>query len=91
MAAKDAIQKKVNRSWIRSPSATTGIKCTIQVRLTSGGKVIGEPVIIASSGDQYFDNSAVNAVLKAQPLPVPTDKELFSKEFRSFKFVFEPK
>ncbi|MBF6650106.1 cell envelope integrity protein TolA, partial [Methylobacter sp. BlB1] len=89
--AINAIKTKVNHSWIRSPTAAAGMRCTIQVRLTSGGQVIGEPVVIASSGDEMFDNSAVNAVLKAQPLPVPTDRELFNKEFRSFTFTFEPR
>ena len=47
--------------------------------------------VIASSGDEMFDNSAVNAVNKASPLPVPNDKELFAKEFRPLTFVFNPK
>ncbi|PPD04490.1 MAG: protein TolA [Methylobacter sp.] len=90
-AAIDAIKKKVNRSWIRPPTASSGMKCTIQVDLSAQGEVLGEPRIISSSGDEIFDNSAVSAVLKAQPLPVPGDKEQFAKAFRSFTFTFEPK
>jgi colicin import membrane protein len=67
-----------------------GMTCKIRVRLMSDGTVI-DAVVPSSSGDDFFDRSAENAVTKASPLPVPTDKELFAREFRSFEFVFNPK
>ena len=88
--AKLAINQKVNRSWIRPASATAVLKCTIRVRLLSDGTVM-DAVVISSSGDEDFDRSAENAVNKASPLPVPKDKELFAREFRSFQFMFNPK
>jgi len=88
--AKLAIKQKVNRSWIRPASATAVLKCTIRVRLLSDGTVM-DAVVISSSGDEDFDRSAENAVNKASPLPVPKDKELFAREFRSFQFMFNPK
>ena len=88
--AKLAIKQKVNRSWIRPASAAAVLKCTIRVRLLSDGSVI-DAVVISSSGDEDFDRSAENAVNKASPLPVPKDKELFAREFRSFQFLFNPK
>jgi colicin import membrane protein len=50
-----------------------------------------DAIVISSSGDEDFDRSAENAVNKASPLPVPKDKELFAREFRSFQFLFNPK
>ena len=88
--AKLAIKQKVNRSWIRPASATAVLKCTIRVRLLSDGTVM-DAVVISSSGDEDFDRSAENAVNQASPLPVPKDKELFAREFRSFQFMFNPK
>ena len=88
--AKLAIKQKVNRSWIRPASAAAVLKCTIRVRLLSDGSVI-DAVVISSSGDEDFDRSAENAVNKASPLPVPKDKELFAREFRTFQFLFNPK
>jgi colicin import membrane protein len=84
-----AIRLKVNRSWIRPISTKSGLKCRIRVRLMSDGTVI-EAEVISSSGDEIFDRSAENAVNKASPLPVPQDKELFAKSFRSFTFTFDP-
>ena len=88
--AKLAIRKKVERSWIRPASVTAGLKCSIRVRLMSDGTVI-DAEVVSSSGDEIFDRSAENAVNKASPLPVPKDKELFAREFRSFQFLFNPK
>ena len=88
--AKLAIKQKVNRNWMRPSSTTAGSKCTIRVRLMSDGTVI-DAEVISSSGDEDFDRSAENAVNKASPLPVPKDKELFAREFRSFQFLFDPK
>ena len=88
--AKLAIKQKVNRIWIRPVSTTAGLKCTIRVRLLSDGTVM-DAEVISSSGDEDFDRSAENAVNKASPLPVPKDKELFAREFRSFQFLFNPK
>ena len=88
--AKLAIMQKVNQSWIRPSSTSVGSRCTIRVRVMSDGTVI-DAEVISSSGDEDFDRSAENAVNKASPLPVPKDKELFAREFRSFQFLFNPK
>jgi TonB family protein len=88
--AKLAIKQKVNQSWIRPPSISAGSRCTIRVRLMSDGTVI-DAEVISSSGDEDFDRSAENAVNKASPLPVPKDKELFARDFRTFQFLFNPK
>ncbi|KJV05676.1 cell envelope integrity protein TolA, partial [Methylocucumis oryzae] len=87
---KKALMQKVTRQWIRPPDATQGLKCTVRVRLLPDGTVT-DVEVIASSGDEIFDNSAVSAVNKASPLPVPKDKELFAREFRPLTFVFNPR
>ncbi len=86
--ATQAIIKKVDRTWILPVDATEGLKCNIRVLLMSDGTVISAKVI-KSSGDEIFDRSAENAVYKASPLPVPADKELFAREFRSFAYTFK--
>jgi colicin import membrane protein len=88
--AKRAIQQKINRNWTRPSSTIAGSHCTIRVRLMSDGTVMITE-IVSSSGDDDFDQSAEEAVNKASPLPVPKDKALFAREFRSFQFMFNPK
>ncbi len=89
ISSTQAIQLKVNNSWIKPISATKGMKCTIRVKLLPSGDVM-ETKIVSSSGDMIFDRSAENAVRKASPLPVPKDRGLFAEKFRSFTFVFKP-
>ncbi len=89
VSSKLAIQQKVNNNWIKPVSAVKGMSCTIRVKLLPSGDVM-DTRVIKSSGDIIFDRSAENAVRKATPLPVPKDRALFSKKFRSFTFVFKP-
>jgi colicin import membrane protein len=82
------IQDKVTRNWLRPPGSAAGLSCLIRVRLIPGGDVVSATVI-RSSGDPMFDRSVETAVLKASPLPLPTDASLF-KHFREINFNFDP-
>ncbi len=81
------IQQKLMRNWVRPAGIGEGLKCTLQIRLAGGGNVINA-VVIKSSGNEVFDRSAEAAVLKADPLPVPTGN-LF-EQFREIDLVFDP-
>ncbi len=82
------IRQKVERSWTRPANAREGLECVVQVRLVAGGEVL-QAAVVRSSGNPLFDRSAVNAVYKASPLPVPDDKSMFD-HFREFDFKFRP-
>lgn len=85
----DAIRRKVIQNWRKPPTATQGMSCKISVKLLPSGDVMAASVT-RSSGDEVFDRSAENAVRKASPLPVPKDRKLFNKTFKSFNFNFKP-
>jgi colicin import membrane protein len=82
------IQDKVQRNWLRPAGSAAGLSCLIRVRLIPGGDVVSATVV-RSSGDPLFDRSVETAVLKASPLPLPTDASLFN-HFREINFNFEP-
>jgi colicin import membrane protein len=82
------IQQKVQRNWLRPAGSPAGLSCLVQVRLIPGGEVASVQVI-RSSGDPLFDDSVEKAVLKASPLPLPTDASLFN-HFREINFNFSP-
>ncbi len=82
------IQQKVVRNWIRPPGSQDGLVCVVKVRLIPGGEVVGATVV-QSSGDPVFDRSVESAVLKASPLPLPSDPTLFNY-FREINFKFNP-
>jgi colicin import membrane protein len=81
------ITQAVTDSWLRPIGVGDGLKCTLRIRMATGGNVIAAEVI-QSSGNGAFDRSARAAVLKADPLPVPSGR-LFER-FREMNFVFEP-
>ena len=82
------IQQKVTRNWIRPPNVEPGLEVLISVRVTRTGEVISAE-IARSSGNERFDDSSLRAVLKASPLPFPTDPKYY--EFISnFNLLFKP-
>jgi colicin import membrane protein len=82
------IQDKVQRNWLRPPGSPQGLTCLVKVRLIPGGEVASVNVM-RSSGDPVFDRSVESAVLKASPLPLPSDATLFN-HFREINFNFDP-
>ncbi len=84
----DLIKQKVERYWLRPPNSKKGLSCQVRVRLLPGGGVASVE-IIKGSGDAAFDDSVKKAVLRADPLPLPSDPALFER-FRELKFIFKP-
>jgi len=70
------IAAKINRAWLRPPTARAGIECTLVVTQVPGGTVtkvsIGE-----CNGDQAVRESIEAAVYRASPLPPPPDPAMF--------------
>ncbi len=82
---KALIYNKVKRNWF-VPANPNG-DCRIEVRLGPGGMVLD---VSDGYGDAVLCRSAVAAVRKAEPLPVPEDPEVFD-EMRVINFKMDPK
>lgn len=82
---KALIYNKVKRNWI-VPANPIG-DCRVQVRLGPGGIVLD---VSDGIGDSVLCRSAVAAVRKAEPLPVPADPDVF-EEMRVINFRMDPK
>ncbi|MDH3689989.1 MAG: cell envelope integrity protein TolA [Gammaproteobacteria bacterium] len=83
-----AIQQAVSRNWIRPPDSESNLEAKVLVTVSPSGEVL-EAKVTSSSGDPIFDRSVEAAVLKASPLPIPRDQELYGF-FRQFIFRFKP-
>ncbi len=84
------IYAEVYRNWTVPPGARQGMSAELRVRLIPSGDVVTVD-IARSSGDAVFDRSAMQAVRKASPLPVPpVDSGLF-EEFRQINLVLRKK
>lgn len=82
------ITHAIGRHWIQPDTVADEISCVLLIRLGQTGDV--EKVsLVSSSGDSVLDRSAIAAVNKASPLPVPEDPELLVK-FREIRLKVKP-
>lgn len=78
-----AVEDLVTRNWLRPPGTGTGLKCTLQVRVSTTGTVLGVQVV-QGSGNEAFDRSAEAAVVKSDPFPPPPPG------LNDIDFIFDP-
>ncbi|HKE44310.1 MAG TPA: cell envelope integrity protein TolA, partial [Steroidobacteraceae bacterium] len=75
------IQARIQRAWIRPPSARAGLTCIVNVTQVPGGQVVGVKVG-ECNGDEAVRQSIEDAVIRASPLPEPPDPSLFERNLR---------
>ncbi len=80
------IQDQIERNWNRPPSARPGLQCNIRVAQSPNGVVLSAQVE-QCNGDAAVKQSIEQAVLRASPLPLPSDRRLFE---RNLILVFKP-
>lgn len=80
------IRARVDRAWIRPPSARAGVNCEVHVTQVPGG-VVTAVEIGSCNGDQAVRESIEAAVYRASPFPTPSNPDVFD---RDLKFNFHP-
>lgn len=85
---KALILQAISEHWIIPTQANKRLYCELMIRLAPGGMVL-DVQVTKTSGDPSLDSSARAAVLKASPLPVPTDSGAFDP-FRQFVLKVKP-
>ncbi len=80
------ITARIQRAWLRPPSARAGIECVLEVTQVPGGEVTNVQ-LGTCNGDQAVRDSIVAAVYRASPLPPPPDPSLFE---RNLEITFKP-
>jgi len=83
---KSLIRQKIERNWVRPPSAKPGLECEVSVTQIPGGQVT-DVRIGRCNADDAVRRSIEAAVLRASPLPLPDDATLFE---RNLSFIFKP-
>ena len=76
-----AISQKIQRSWAMPASVTEDTECVVMVRQTRTGDVISAD-IISCNGDDSVRRSVEAAVMRASPLPMPSNPDLFQADLR---------
>jgi len=82
------IVSRIERAWIKPPSAQPGISCIVSVTQVPGGEVTAVRVNSCSINDAALRESVEAAVYRASPLPAPPDPALFE---RNLELTFAPK
>ena len=75
------------RDNVSFPLNVDGGGVTFEVLVTYAGIVV-KVNILHTSGNEAYDAAVEKAILKAQPLPMPSNEEIYSKYFRLFKMTF---
>jgi colicin import membrane protein len=70
-------QRLIQSKWV-TPSnlRNRGLVTSLKFRLSASGSLIGKPKVLRSSGDPFFDDNAIRALLKVAPLPPPPEPGL---------------
>ncbi len=85
---KALILQSISQNWLIPGGVNKKLSAELMIRLAPGGLVLNVQ-LTRSSGDTALDRSAVAAVYKASPLPVPTDSSEF-EAFRQFVLKVKP-
>jgi len=80
------IQARIQRAWIRPPSARSGLDCTLYVTQVPGGEIVNVK-LGSCNGDDAVKQSILDAAYRASPLPPPPDAALFE---RNLELYFRP-
>jgi colicin import membrane protein len=85
---KALILQAISEHWIIPTQANKHLYCELMIRTAPGGMVL-DVQVTKTSGDPSLDSSARAAVLKASPLPVPSNPDAF-QAFRQFVLKVKP-
>jgi colicin import membrane protein len=80
------ITARIQRAWIRPPSARPGLECTLYLTQVPGGEIVNVR-LGACNGDDAVKQSILDAAYRASPLPAPSDPSLFE---RNLEVTFRP-
>jgi len=83
------IAAKIRSNIVKPPDVADNARAEFLVTLLPGGAVLSAR-LTKSSGNPAYDNAVDRAILKSQPLPLPTDVTMFSK-FREIRLGFNSK
>lgn len=82
------IQQVVTQNWRRPPNTPAGIRCALRVRQIPGGDVIGVTIGSPCNADPLIQQSIIQAVERASPLPYMGFEAVFQSSL-NFNFRYD--
>lgn len=87
---KRRISDKIRRFIVEPPGVNPAAQVEFEITVLPGGEVLGAKLRRSSNSMPAYDAAVERAILRAQPLPVPSNPDLM-REFRELNLVFRPK
>lgn len=87
---KRRILEKVRRFIVLPPNVSDSAQVEFDVVVLPGGEVLSAKLKKSNNSIPAYDAAVERAILKAQPLPLPSDPALM-RQFRELNLVFRPK
>ena len=87
------IRSRIRRNIVMPPDVADHIAADFEVSLLPDGELLGDPKLVKSSGNAAYDAAVGRSIVKAQPLPLPSDLTA-KKEFinpKKLQLKFRPK
>jgi colicin import membrane protein len=77
-------KRHLRRVWITPPEfLNRGLVTELRVYLGADGTVLGTPEVVRSSGDPFWDDNTIRALMRGSPLPAPPEPG-------EWPFIFTP-
>lgn len=85
----ERIKSKIKQRLNRALCGEGNPQLLFDIALLPTGQILGNPILRKSSGIPACDKAVENAILQSDPLPVPTQPEIFAY-FRDLHLNFKP-
>jgi len=85
---KASIIAKIRRNIVTLPDIPYNARAVFDITLLPGG-MVSQVITVKPSGSVAYDAAVESAIIKAQPLPVPSEISLFNN-FRELRLTFSP-
>lgn len=82
------IRELVRRSWIRPPTTTPGVECSVRVVQIPGGEIIDASIVSPCNADEATRRSITAAVMRVGNLPYRGYEDVFERQI-TFVFVYD--
>jgi len=72
LAWHGAVKRHIRAVWITPPEfRNRALAAELVIDVAADGRVLGRPELVGSSGNPFYDDNAVRALIRASPLPPP--------------------
>jgi outer membrane biosynthesis protein TonB len=67
-----AVKRHVKSHWIMPPEfRESGLAAQLAIWVQASGAIRGQPQLLRTSGNPYYDDNAIRALSRSTPLPPP--------------------